>query len=66
MPIPAVTLTKSITQSSQNCGVFHASWTATLWLEISAECLVEGTHPAGFQPSGGTRIVKTPNIMKTK
>ena len=25
MPIPAVTLTKSITQSSQNCGVFQAS-----------------------------------------
>ena len=64
--MPAVTLTKSMTQRSQNCGVFQASWTATLWLEISAECLVDGTQPSGFQPSRGTRMVKTPNIMKMK
>jgi hypothetical protein len=66
MPMPAVTLTNSITQSSQNCGVFQASVTETLWLEISAERLTDGTHPSGFQPVGGTRMVKTPNIMKMK
>src|SRR5436305_659331 len=66
IPMPAVTLTKSMTQSSQNCGVFHASLTATLWLELSAECFVDGTHPLGFQPARGTRFVKTPNIMKMK
>src|SRR5260370_19015034 len=66
MPMPAVTLTKSLTQRSQNCGVFQASCTATLWLEINAEVLVDGTQPSGFQPSRGTRIVYTPTITKIK
>ncbi len=66
MPIPAVTLVKRTIQSSQNCGVRHASETATLWVETRADRLAGAVQPSGFQPSRGTRMVKTPNIMKTK
>ena len=64
--MPAVTLVKRTTQSSQNCGVRQACATATLWVEMRADCWVGAVQPAGFQPGAGTRMVKTPNIMKTK
>jgi len=66
MPMPAVTFMHRMTHRSQNCGEREAALTSTLWVEIRADCVALGTHPSGFQPSRGTRMVKTPNIMKTK
>ena len=41
--MPAVTLQKRTIQRSQNCGVRQAWETATLWVEMRAEWVVEGT-----------------------
>src|SRR3954470_5792500 len=67
MPMPAVTLQNSTTQSSQNCGVLiafaadtFAVVTRGLWVTV------DGSKPGGAQPSAGTRMLKTPNIMMTK
>src|SRR5436309_3086757 len=54
MPMPAVTLQKSTTHSSQNCGVRIALAADTLSVVTSAFCLtVEGSQPAGFPVVGG-------------
>src|ERR1700744_596228 len=66
MPMPAVTFAHRMIHSSQNCGVREAVFTSTLFAEINTDVVALGTHPSGFHPTRGTRIVKTPNIMKTK
>ncbi len=65
MPIPAVTFTQSITQSSQNCGVRIASFTSTSarrdqWLRRRRR------PSAGCHPGAGTRTLNAPNIMNAK
>ena len=65
-PIPAVTFMQSTTHSSQNCGVRHATSTDTLACVTSARGCAEGTQPAGFQSSAGTRTVIAPIIMNMK
>ena len=66
MPIPAVTFMHSTIHSSQNCGLPNAAFTSTSWVVIMAPAWVIEVHPDGFQPSRGTRIVNTPNIIKRK
>src|SRR3954453_8089855 len=67
MPMPAVTLQKSTTQSSQNDRVLIALAAETLAVVTSGLAATDaGSKPSGAQPSGGTRTVKTPNIMMTK
>ncbi len=48
--MPAVTLTKSMIQRSQNCGVFQASWTATLCVGDQRR-VVGRRHPAFGLPA---------------
>src|SRR3954451_14276908 len=61
MPMPAVTLQNSTIHSSQNCGVLIELAAETLSVVTSAFCLtVDGSHPAGCQPSGGTRTIVAP------
>ena len=63
--MPAVTLKHSTTQSSQNCGVLMALTADTFAVVISDFASAGfGSHPAGFQPSGGTRISSHPTDMK--
>jgi hypothetical protein len=52
--------------SSQNWGVFTASSAVTLADVMSLFVEIFGTNPAGFQPSGGTRTLNTPNIINVK
>ena len=55
----------STTHSSQNCGVFHATSTDTLAVVTNFACVVFGTQPSGFHPSGGTRTTTAPNSIDT-
>jgi hypothetical protein len=67
MPMPAVTLQHSTTQSSQNCGVriaLAAVTSARVIMRFSALC--SGFQPAGRQPSSGRRTVNAPSIITTK
>ena len=65
-PMPAVTFMHRTPHSSQNCGVRHATSTDTLAL-VTRRCgVADGVHPAGFQPSSGTRTLNTPIIMYMK
>jgi hypothetical protein len=67
MPMPAVTLQKSTTHSSQNCLVFTALPAETFSVVTSDFFLtVDGSKPSGFQSAAGTRTRKAPNIMKTR
>ena len=67
MPMPAVTLQNSTTHSSQNCGVLIALAAETLSVVTRAFCFtVDGSKPAGFQSSAGTRTMNAPNSMKTR
>ena len=66
MPMPAVTLVQRTIHSSQNCRVRKAEFTSTLCVVIKAECCAGPVQSAGRQSSAGTRMVKTPNIMKMK
>src|SRR4051794_41916831 len=67
MPMPAVTLQNSTTQSSQNCGVLMAFAADTFAVVTSGFCVtVAGSNLSGAQPSAGTRVLKTPNNMMTK
>ena len=54
-PIPALTLSASTAQMSQNCGVRCASPSATFRLVIRPRVDGGGAQPSGTQPSGGTR-----------
>ena len=68
MPMPAVTLQNSTTQSSQNCGVLialaarHAGGGDQLLLLHRGS----GPSPRASSRRPGTRTVKAPNIMKQK
>src|SRR5690349_5214511 len=55
IPMPAVTLKQSTTQSSQNCGVLIA-FLADTWLRVIRTLSGFLIQPAGFQPGAGTRI----------
>src|SRR5450432_2641071 len=66
MPIPAVTFVHNTIQSSQNWGVRKALVTSTLCVVTMADPVADGTRPSCFQPSCGTRMVNTPNIMNRK
>src|ERR687895_1377420 len=67
MPMPAVTLQKSTTHSSQKERVRIAFDAATLpFVTSGLAATVAGSKPAGRQPGGGTRTFTTPNIMLTK
>ncbi len=67
MPMPAVTLQNSTTHRNQNCLVLMALSAETLAVVIILLSeFSRGVQPSGFQPGGGTRTVKTPNIMKTR
>ncbi len=67
MPIPAVTLQNSTSQSNQNWGVRMALLAETLAVVTSFCCFTSaGSNPSGSQPSAGTRTVKAPNIMKAR
>ena len=62
--MPAVTLQKRTTHSSQNCGVWIALPAETLAVVtsfFSATC--DGSQPSGCQSSAGTRTVNAPNSM---
>src|SRR5580698_74952 len=61
-PMPAVTFIQSTPHNSQNCGVRQATSNSTLAAVTSFFACAEGTQPAGFQPSAGTRTVNTPII----
>src|ERR1700755_1402568 len=66
MPIPAVTLKHSTTQSSQNCGVLIALAAETwFWLIMALDLTVDGSQPAGDQSSAGTRMSSQPTDMNT-
>ena len=66
MPIPAVTLKHSTTQSSQNWGVRIALFADTFAVVISDPVFAApGCQPAGVQPSGGTRTSNQPTDMNT-
>src|ERR1700730_11951055 len=65
-PMPAVTFMHNTPHSNQNCGVRQASSTDTLALVTRGFGAAAGAQPAGFQPSAGTRTVKTPIIMYMK
>src|SRR5687768_14660239 len=66
MPMPAVTLQNSTTQSSQNCGVLIALAADTLAVVASDFCsTVAGSKPSGFHPGGGTRTSQAPKSMTT-
>ena len=60
--MPAVTFKQRTAHSSQNCGVFQASSTATSARVISAD-LRGGTKPSGSQPGAGTRTVTAPQAL---
>ena len=65
--MPAVTLQNSTIHSSQNCGVLIALPADTLSVVTSDFFFtVDGSKPAGFQSSAGTRTMNAPNIMKTR
>src|SRR4051794_15435150 len=67
IPMPAVTLQNSATQSSQNCGVLIELAADTLSVVTRDLALtVEGSKPAGRQSSAGTRTMNAPNSMKTR
>src|SRR5207249_841203 len=54
----------------QNWGVLMASRAVTLvignWWSVVGDRVAAGRRDVGCQSSGGTRTVKTPNIMKAK
>lgn len=52
IPMPAVTLQKRTTHSSQNCGVFTAL-AAETWASVTIGFFAtfEGSKPSGVQPS---------------
>jgi hypothetical protein len=54
MPMPAVTFRQRTPQTSQNCGVFKASFRPTLWAVIS-DVRGFGSQPLGFKPAAGSR-----------
>ena len=59
MPMPAVMFTNRTVHSSQNCGVFIAVLTRTLFWETFFFCFcAAGSKPAGFQSGAGTRTIK--------
>jgi hypothetical protein len=67
MPMPAVTLQNSTIHRHQNCRVLMALSAETLAVVIILlPRSPSGVQPSGRQPAGGIRIVKTPNIMKTR
>src|SRR5688572_1227413 len=67
IPMPAVTLQNSTVHSSQNEGVLMALAADTFAVVTNGfAATVAGSKPSGFQPSAGTRTLKTPNIMMTK
>src|ERR1700693_4359002 len=66
MPIPAVTLKHSTTQSSQNWGVLMALAADTLAVVINDPVFCgSGFQPCGVQPGAGTRISSHPIDMNT-
>src|SRR4051812_27942014 len=65
-PIPAVTFRQSTAHNSQNCGVVIASVASTCGPAAVDLARCAAAAPAGDQPGGGTRTVKTPNIMNPK
>jgi hypothetical protein len=67
MPMPAVTLQNSTIQSSQKARVRIELAADTLAVVTSGFSLTEaGSQPSGTQPSAGTRMFTTPNIITTK
>src|SRR3954469_19551644 len=66
MPMPALTFMQRTIQSIQNCGVFQAEFTLTSAFVIRGFTCSFGSQPAGFHPSGGTRTINAPEIMKTE
>src|SRR5512141_2447062 len=67
MPMPAVTLQNSTTQSSQNCGVFTALAALTLAVvTIDLDLTVLGSKPSGVQSSAGTLISQAPKSITTR
>src|ERR1700738_5375655 len=66
MPIPAVTLKHSTTQSSQNWGVLMALAADTLAVVINDPAFCgSGFQPCGVHPGAGTRINSHPIDMNT-
>ena len=66
--MPAVTLQKSTSHSSQNCGVLiaFAADTASVVTSASAAHRATGRSPAGIQSSAGTLTSQAPNSMTTR
>ena len=54
-PMPAVTFMHNTIHSSQNCGVRHATSTATLAVVTNCFGCAGAVQPAGFQSAAGTR-----------
>src|SRR6185436_19895485 len=55
-PIPALTFRHKTAHSSQNCGVFDATFTGTARTACETPAASRGgVHPAGVQPGGGSR-----------
>ena len=62
--MPALTFMQRTNHRNQNWGVRHAVSTET-WAVVTSlpECSF-GSHPAGFQSGGGTRISQAPRAME--
>src|SRR6185436_19392129 len=55
-PMPALTFRHRTAHSSQNCGVFEATFTGTARTDCGvAAALSGGVHPAGAHAGGGSR-----------
>jgi hypothetical protein len=60
-------LQKRTVHRSQNCGVLMAFAAETFSVVTSDFCLTDaGSKPSGRQSAAGTRMMKAPNIMKTR
>lgn len=65
MPMPAVTLKHSTTQSSQNCGVLIALFAETLKATPDFGLSLSSASFAAVNSLEGRRISSTPRLMKT-
>lgn len=65
--MPAVTLQKSTTHRSQNCGVRMALAAETFaWATSAFRRTFVGFQPWGRQPFAGTRTSQAPNNINTR
>ena len=64
--MPAVTLSPSTSQISQNCGVRHARLRWTCFCVIMPAVAACAVQPFGVQPAGATRKPNAPSVIATR